>query len=267
VKIPNFSNLIQVGKSVIMANRPELMLGAAVAATVGAVVLAAQGGYKSGKAVAAEEIQRETDSLPPITKAEIVALTWKNYTPAAGVAVGALGSIVGLHIVHVKDKKALVAAGLAAVEEAKKSCRLYIDDIDEAIRENATDKTRAKIDTAILEKNAERNGGKAMVWNDGVLEELYLCRDALGGRDIWSNQAAVKEAVADLNGALATDDMSLNDFYDYVGLEVIPEETRGWNAGEKVEIQWTVTRRGDGRPVCVYKLNPAPAEGHDKSHA
>lgn len=250
-----------------MANRPEMLLGAAVAATVGAVVLAAQGGYKSGLQVAEVDAVRAATDQEPMTTQEKLLLTWTNYTPAAGVAVGALASTLGLHIVHVKDKKQLVAAGLAAVEEAKKSCQVYIDDMKEAITENSTPKTQDKIADSMLEKSAERNNGVAQVWHsDGIVESLYLCRDLTSGRAVWSNQYHVKDAVASLNNLLANDDISLNTFYDKLELENIPIGlTHGWNAGERVEVQWTTERREDGQPICVFKLNPPPAEGFDKS--
>lgn len=267
MKIPNFSNLLQVGKSFLLANRPEMLLGVAVAATAGAVVLAAQGGYKSGKQVAEANAERAAEGAEPMNKPEIVMATWQNYVPAAGVCITALASTAGLHIVHVKEKKQLVAAGLAAVEEAKKSYQEYVKEIEESVKEHTQPKTREKIENSVMEKNAARNGGVAKVWdNDGAIIQKYLIRDASSGRDMWSNQAEIKEAVAELNLNLASGDVAVNRFYEHLGIKGIEDggEDRGWNEGEAVTIKWSTDRREDGQPLVVFRLDPPAAEGYDK---
>lgn len=268
MKLPNFSNLIQVGKSILMAHRPEMLLGVAVAATASAVVLAAQGGYKSGQQVAEANAERAANDQEPMTTPEIVMETWQNYIPAVGVGITALASTCGLHILHVKEKKQLVAAGLAAVEEAKKSYQEYVNELQSSVDENTTSKTRQKIENSMMEKNASRHGGTAHVWNDdGTIEQMYLVRDAASGRDLWSNQGRVKEAVAGLNLALAGENVDINTFYNYLGLKDVDNgDVRGWNNGEAVTIKWETDRREDGQPIVVFRLNPPAAEGYDKSH-
>lgn len=267
MKLPNFSNLYLVGKSLILANRPEMLLGAALVATVGSVVLAAHGGYKSGYLVAETDAERLAEDKPPLTTTEVALLTWKNYVLPAGVTVTAVMSTCGLHVIHVKEKKQLVAAGLAAVEEAKKEAKIYIDDLKASVEENTTAKTKKKIDDATMERIAARNDGLVEVWNsDGVIEQFYLCQDILTNGAKWTNQLRVNEAVNLVNADLAVlKNVSLNTFYDHVGLPEIQGDLRGWNAGDVIEAKWSTSRRDDGQPVCVYKLDPPPTEDYDKS--
>lgn len=263
-KLPNVVGLMKVGKAFVQTNRPEMLLGASVVASVGSTIMAAIGGYRSGKHVAALEVAKGE----PLTKAEIVTETWQNYVPAAGLCVGAVAGTVGLHAVHVKEKKALVATALAAVEEVREEAKAYIDELNESVEDHTTAKTRDKIREAVLEKSADRNGGVARIFSsDGVVEELYLCRDARTGRDAWLNRLRVEEAMVEINDELAHDgEASLNTFYSHVGLNDIPDgDDYGWRGGDKVTLHWSSALKDDGRSASVFTFNPPPGRGYDKS--
>lgn len=264
MNLPDVRGFVNVGKSFIKANRPEILLGASIAATAVSVVTAAIGGYKSGKQVALLEAERDE----PLTRAEIVTETWQNYVPAAGATVGALASTVGLHIVHVQEKKALIATALAAVEEVRVAATGMIEDMNEAVDENATPKTKEKIEAAYMEKSAARYDGTARLFSsDGVIEERYLVRDAKTGRDIYANRLIIDQALVEVNDELVHDgEVSLNTFYSHAGFNEIPEgDDLGWNGGEKVDVRWSTTVKDDGRPVVMFSFDPAPHRGYDKS--
>lgn len=273
--LPNVGGVINIGKSLLKANRPEILLGTSVVTTIASSIMAGIGGYRSGKQVKEAEmsVKLQDDGTPiitydPLSKLEVASMTWKNYAPAGGLALGAVASTVGLHAVHVQEKKALIATALAAVEEVRTAAKEYIDDLNTSVDDNATAKSREKIYQAAMEKSADRNGGSARVLNsDGVIREVYMCRDAKTGRDIWSNQLEIEEALLELNKELHNDgEASLGAFYSHAGFEPLEDgEEVGWNGGEKVELYWDVQRKGDGRPVCVFSFNPAPHSGYDKS--
>lgn len=264
MNVPDVRGFVNVGKSFIKANRPEILLGASIAATAVSVVGAAIGGYKSGKQVALLEQERDE----PLTKAEIVTETWQNYVPAAGATVGALASTVGLHIVHVQEKKALIATALAAVEEVRVAATGMIEDMNDAVEENTTPKTREKIESAFMEKSADRwDGRPRLLSSDGVIEERYLVRDEKTGRDIYANRLIIDQALVEVNEELVHDgEVSLNTFYSHAGFNDIPDgEEYGWNGADKVEAKWSTTVKDDGRPVSVFSFNPPPRRGYDKS--
>lgn len=264
MQLPNVVGLMKVGKAFVQTNRPEILLGTSIAASVGSTVMAAIGGYRSGKHVA--KLEQEKDE--PLSKAEIITETWQNYVPAAGLLVGSVAGTVGLHAVHVKDKKAIVATALAAVEEVRESAREYVQDLNEAVEDNTTPKNREKIRESLLEKSAERNDGVARIYSsDGVIEELYLVRDARTGRDIWSNQLTIEQALVELNEEIVHDgEADLNTFYSHAGINDIPDgDDYGWTGGDKVHVKWSTVRKDDGRPVCVFTFDPAPRRGYDKS--
>lgn len=259
MKMPNITGLMKVGKTFIQANRPEILFGASVVTTVAAVGLAAKGGYEARGKVDKLEIERVmAGNETPLTSKEKIQLTWLCYMPALTTTVAAVGSTTGLHLVHVKDKKMLAQAGLAALEEVKASAKQYEQDVKDAIAENTTPKKAEAIETAIDEKGQER------VQNtDGVVEELYLVRDGRSGRDIWSNQTRIDEAVNQVNKVLAQQgDCELNTFYGAAGFELLFPEGDDWGwSGDFVSLQWKTETKDDGRPVRRFDFRKPPTPG------
>lgn len=262
IKLPNVKGLVLIGKATMAAHRPEILFGASIASTLGAVVMAAKGGYESGRTI--ERIEMAEQREMPVK--EKIQLTWLNYLPAAGLTGAALGSTTGLHIVHIKEKKQLAAAALMAIDEIKAQANNYVDDIKASVEENIelTDDQRKKMDETLMEKNADRHGGAALVENtDGELEELYLVRDGFSGRDIWSNENRIGDALNTVNAWLAKNgDCELNHFYSVAGFGHIPiGDDVGWS-GELIEIKWDTTTRDDGRPVKRFTFLSQPKKGY-----
>ncbi len=268
MKLPNIAGLVGVGKAFVAANRPEILFGTSIVTTVAGMVASARAGYKSGQQVLIEEMEIDTSldyKVKELSVKEKAQLTWINYLPSAGIGAAALGATTGLHIVHVKEKKALAATALLAIEEVKKQANEYAEDIRASVEENVklTDKKRDAINESIIEKKADRNGGIALVSNgDGEIEELYLVRDAKTQRDKWTNKQNIEEALLEVNRRLAKDgDCSLNTFYAFAGFNDVPDgEDIGWS-GEEVTLKWEQGVRDDGRPVRAFIFQPAPKSG------
>lgn len=253
IKLPNVRGLVSMTKALVMANRPELLFGASITATVGAVLLAAKGGYDArGKLeVVAMEQNKDVTEIPVKEK---VNLTWLCYMPAAVTTLGALGSTTGLHLVHIQEKKALAQSALVAIEEVKETARQFEKDNIGVVSQEERSK--------ILEERAKNtpigeNGSAHQEYSDGFLEELYPVRDAKTGRDIFSNEQRIEEAVLHLNNLLAKEgSASLNEFYEKAGFSMIPEgEDWGWS-GVWVELEWKASVRDDGRPVREFSFRP-----------
>lgn len=271
MNIPNITGLMKVGKTFILANRPEILFGASITATLASVVMAAKGGYEARGIVDAEQARREHDvddagvvKEGPLTSKEKIQLTWLCYMPAAVTTIGALGSTTGLHIVHVKDKKMLAQAALSAIEEVKTSAKEFEKEHTLGVLSN-DEKQK------ILEERAERVpiGEKLdshIENSDGIVEPMYLVRDARTGRDIWSNDHRIEDALIEVNNVInGSGDCEINHFYNHAGFASIPDGTQvGWS-GALVSLEWTETRRDDGRPVRVFTFRPTPEKGYDRS--
>lgn len=264
MKLPNIKGFVQIGKAAVAARRPEILFGTSVVSTVGAVVLAARGGYKSGQEVMREEyaIPEAAKKVKDLSTKEKFDLTWVNYLPAAGAGVVSLGSTTGLHIVHVKEKKALAATAMAAIEEIRTQAAEFEKEHTVGVMSN---EEKQKVLEERAEKTPIGEGNNSHIQDSsGFLEELYLVRDGKTGRDIWSNQRRIEEAVQNINDFIQKHgDCDLNSFYSNAGFELLPDgDDWGWS-GDFVELAWDEVKRDDGRPVRRFKFRRAPEMGYD----
>lgn len=268
IKLPNIKGLAVLGKAAVAAHKPEILFGTSIVTTLSAVVMAARGGYKSGQEVMRAEYT-DLDLVSPDGKAktldvkEKIQLTWLNYLPAAGLTAGALGATTGLHLVHIKEKKAIAAAALMAIDEVREQSKEYVDNVVKEIEKQTDPETKQKIVDACLDPDED---GKTLVQNsDHEIEELYLVRDARTGRDIWSNERRIDEAVNNINKWIGQHgDCDLNTFYSNAGFEATPDgDDWGWS-GAFVELKWDEVKRDDGRPVRRFAFRTDAEKGYDR---
>lgn len=266
MKLPNPTGLIRVGKMFVMANRPEILFGASVVSTIGAVVLAAKGGYEARGIIDAENNKRFITSEGPLselTHKEMANLTWHCYIPALTLTIGAIGSTTGMHIVHIKEKKALATAALAAIDEIRTEAKTY----EKALLEADPEKSE-EVRNEVAERT-HANGNKAREFdNEPMIEELYLVRDGYTGRPFYLTRARVDEGVNRVNQQInKSGDCDLNTFYMWAGL---PELERGieegWS-GELISISWEDEHLEDGRPISTFHFVTPPKKGYDDAHA
>lgn len=258
IKLPNITGIVKIGKNFIMAHRPELLLGAAVTSSVGGAILAAKGGYEARGIVD----KAESEKGSPLEVKEKIQLTWLCYVPAAITTTTAVGTISGLHLVHVKEKKALATAALAAIEEVKAESKQFI-------KEKTVGEMTPEEKEKIFEDRLANDPTVVTRDSDGEIEEMYLIRDSKTGRDIWSNQTRIEQAVLDVNNFIARHgECDLNSFYSNAGFGCTPDgDDWGWRGGDWVELVWDSTVRDDGRPVRRFAFRAAPKEGYRDTHA
>lgn len=267
MNIPNLSKLkgaFNVGKAVVAAHRPEILLATSVVGGIASTILGAKGGWDARGIVEEEKVNRDDGLGVELTKSEIANLTWKCYVPAGVALVGSVGSTTGLHLVHVKEKKALVTAGAIALEEAREKFKAW--EKGETVGVLSDDEKQA-----ILEERAERvpigsNRSSHIENTDGEIEEMYLVRDMRTGRDIWSNRHRIEDALIEVNNVLSgSGDVEVNHFYRHAGFGTLPEGNKfGWS-GCLVGLEWDTTVRDDGRPVRTFSFQPSPETGFEPS--
>lgn len=262
MNIPNIGGLMSIGKAFVAANRPEILFGTSIVSTLGAVVMAARGGYKSGQQVLEAEIERGfSDPNFKLTTKEIASLTWINYLPAAGATLASVGSTTGLHLVHVKEKKQLVAGALMAIEQVRKESEEYREEFTKQLGIAPVEDQKA------LDKASKKGSAVMGVTRSGELEEMFLVRDRKTGRDIFSNRLRIEDAMNLVNRQLTRNEaVDLNTFYGYAGFESTPDgNDLGWNPGVTVEVKWIKESdiRDDGRPSRPFRFNPEPEDNYD----
>lgn len=264
MKLPNIMGVVAVVKTFAAAHRPEILLGAAVTSTIGSTLLGAKGGWDARGIV--EDYKLSFGEEPDLK--ETAQMTWQCYLPAGLAMTTALGSQAGLHLVHVKDKKALVTAGAAALEELKSEYKQWEKENTVGVMSNEEKQKvleeRAK-DVPITDEYG--NTASHVQDSDDMLMPMYPIRDGHTGRDIWSNVNRIEEAVNEVNSVIAgSGNVELNYFYTKAGFNVIPGGNDiGWS-GALISLEWEETVRDDGRPVRQFIFRPSPEKGFDDAH-
>lgn len=258
------SKIFGFGKAFVMAHRPELLYGASVVSTVASVGLAAKGGYDSGVKVASHVEGHDIDtSVVPVK--EKIQMTWKNYVPAVIGTASAVTSTTGLHLVHVKEKKAMAAAALMALEEIRDQAN---DMKEEALKiledpELSDEEKRERLENT--EWTAESGFTDDLPFHNGK----YPCWDDLANRPVNSNREYIRRAgEVLLNEINRKGHANLNLFYEelnmmesQIGSQLgwTQEDIEGYGGGTGTEfVAFGATELPDGSQATAFWFKVPP---------
>ena len=247
----NLSSAVRTAKSVITANSPVLLVGAAITGVVATGVLAAKGGYKARGIV--DSAREEAGGVEP-TPMEKVKLTWLCYAAPAVTGVSAIASVLGVHTIHSKRHAAL--AGLYAVTTAK------LDDYREQAEELLGPKKTQQLNDSIAQSSADRvnsttkPGEHEVVVTAGGTE---LCYDEWGGRYFLGSVPIIERAFDLINLQLVENgEVNLNEFYDHLGLTPVQAGAdMGWS-GKKITPRFGTVQAPDGRAAIAFWFQQEP---------
>lgn len=243
----NLSSAIRTTKSVITANSPVLLVGAAVAGVVTTGIFAAKAGYKARGIV---DTAQEEKGEEPLTTQEMAKLTWLCYAVPAVTGASTIASVVGVHAIHTKRHAAL--AGLYAVGMNK------LDDYREKAEEMLGTKKTQDLNNALGQKAVDRDpveNHEVLILSDGG-ELMY---DEWSGRYFLGSTAIVERAVSNINIQLVeSGNANLNEYYDHIGLDPIPMGDQfGWS-GMKIDPKFGATKTKDGRSAVSVWFHEVP---------
>lgn len=251
----NLASYVKTAKSVITANSPVLLLGTTIAGVVTTGVLAAKGGYRARGIVDEEQARRDQEETSAsLTPRDILLLTWPCYTLPAISSAGTIASAVGIHTIHTKRANAMAA--LYAVTSNK------LDDMTERAEELLGPKKTQQLQNDVAQRQIDRDPfddeTEVLMIEDGT----ELCYDDWSGRYFMGSMNKLEGAINDVNRLLIDNgDVSLNDFYQYVGLPDIPMgQSFGWSGAEKIEARFGGVTAKDGRPAISIWFHKAPKE-------
>lgn len=237
---------------------PEILTGIGIAGMLSTTVFAVRATPKALMLI--EEKKREkkfAGEQPELTKVEVVKAAWKPYIPAAVTGVASVACLVGASSVNARRNAALAAA--YALSETT------LADYKEKVVETLGEKKAQEVDAAVAKDQLEKNPSvEANTFDTG--RGLTLCYDSISGRYFKSDQEWIRRAVNNLNERINFGEhISLNEFYDEVGLEEIFPlgEALGWCVNpdytDKGQIQLKFTSQLDSRNtpcLVVGFVNP-----------
>jgi hypothetical protein len=230
---------------------PEILIGLGIAGMWTATGLAVAATPKALRLIEEAKESEGVDKLPPIG---VVKTTWKCYIPAAITATVSTACLIGASTKYVKRNAALAAA----YKLSETALIEYRDKVVETIGEKKEKAVRDEIDKDRVEKNPVSK-------NEVIITEKgnTLCYDHLSGRYFNSDIEQIRRAANNLNREMTIGVgmyVSLNEFYDEIGLDHIPlGDELGWVVDKGlIDPDFSSHIADDGRPCIVLGFVTPP---------
>ena len=251
---PNLENAFKSVRLFTSKHTPEILTGIGIAGMVTTTVLAVKGTPKALKLI---EMKKEEEGIDKLTALETVKTTWKCYIPAAVIGTASIACLVGASSVSMRRNAALATA----YKLSETALTEYREKVVETIGEKKEQVIQEQVDKERLEKNPVSK-------NEVIITEKgnTLCYDYQSGRYFKSDIEKIKKAINEINRQmLLYDYVSLNEFYDELGLERTPMgDDLGWRVDRGyIEPRFSSHIADDGTPCIVLNYEVAPQ--HDYS--
>lgn len=228
---------------------PEILIGFGLAGMLTSTVLAVKATPK-----ALDILEQEDRELSKVDK---VKLTWKCYAPAAIGYCASAACIIGANSVNAKRNAVL--AGAYKISEA--ALLEYRDKVTEVLGEEKEKEIRDSIAEDRVRKTERK--GEVIVAGKGDT----LCYDMHSGRYFKSNMDEIKRKLNEINYKLMQDNiLSVNDFYDQIGLDPINTGYDfGWLVDDGlIQLYFTSILTEDGQPCLAVHFDNMPRMGYDR---
>ena len=246
---PNINEAFKSLKRSTSKYSPQILTGLGIAGVVTTTVLAIKATPKAAKLVEEEAYERKEE----LTPMEVVKVTWKCYIPTAVSMATSITCLICANSVNTKRNAALAAA----YKISETAFIEYKDKVVETIGEKKEKTVREKIAEDKVKNNPPTQNTIIMTDNG---TELFL--EPVSGRYFKSDMEKIrrienecnKKMLHDINGY-----MSLNDFYDELGLEhsSIGYEL-GWNSYNLLEIDYIPQLLEDDKLCVVLEYTTGP---------
>lgn len=248
----------RVGKAAA-ANSPTILTTLSVTGTLATAYLSGKATLKAAEILKDHEAIIDGDEIREPNLKEKIHLVWKEFVPAAGVAVVTIACMVAANRIGARR----VAALATAYTIAEKAAVTYKDKVVETIGKKKEEAVR----TAIAQDEIDRHPiSRETVYVEGGGGDLF--RDSWSGRYFNSTVARLEKAANQINATLNTDfAATLSDFYDLIGLDRTDESDMiGWNSDCHLELEFSWGSTPDERPCGVMRFRTVPYREHNSFH-
>ena len=266
----NLANIQSATRSVstlIAKNSPTILTGLSVTGLISTAILAVKVTPKAVQILEEEHEYREDDSInksmedekgtysvEPLTKLEVIKLTWKCYIPAAVIGAVTIGCIVSANTINLRRNAAL--AGLYSLSDT--ALKEYKAKVVETIGKNKERDVRDDIKKDHLAANPVKESEVIATGKGDV-----LCYDELSGRYFKSNIEQIKRVLNDISRDLLNDMQGftpVNEVYYGLGLPGIKlGELMGWYLDDGlIEGNFGTQLADNGEPCVVLDFGIEP---------
>lgn len=243
------TKFFDTAKKTVSKRSPEILIALGVTGFISTTVLAVKATPKALQLIEERKKEERTDKL---TVMETVQTTWKCYIPAVVTGTVSAACVIGANSVHAKRNAALATA----YKLSETAFREFKDKAVEEVGEKKVEQIYEKIAQDRVTKSDAKPDVKVEITGKGE----YLYQDPFGRR-FYSSRTAIDLAIANINLKLHKwQYVSLNDFYEELGLESAPEgDELGWNLkGGEIDINIKTATTTDGNPCGVLMFTVRP---------
>lgn len=244
----NLNAIVNSVKSTLVKRSPEILTGIGIAGMIATTVLAVKATPKALRLLDEAENEKEAN----LTIGEKVKACWKCYIPTAVTGVTSVACLVGASSVHTRRNAALAAAYTLS----DSALREYREKVVETIGEKKEKVVRDAVAKEKIEKDPV-SSKEVIITEKGDT----LCYDGIFGRYFKSDMESIKRAINKINRQIVCDMyVSLNEFYDELGLNHIPiGDDLGWCIDDgQIEIDFSSQLAEDGTPCLVINYSVTP---------
>lgn len=249
-----------IGETLVKKS-PTILSVLAVGGVFTTVVMGIDATPKAMRLLDLERDQREKDSIAegyggaidPMTKLEVIKVTWKVYLPTIAMGALTVSCIIGANSINMRRNAALASLySLAETAMAK-----YQEKVIETIGETKEEKIRGGIiqdkldnDPLFPDQIIQTGKGETLFW------------DSLSGQYFMSDVEIVRRIVNNFNKTLLTEmSLPINDFYMDLGIEPTAlGEKLGWTTEHgMLEIEFSSKLTKNEKHPCIvlnYRFMP-----------
>lgn len=232
-------NFLQKASRNLRKVSPTIMTCLSVLGVVATAILAVKATPKALECVEDAKKAKKDENGEHLTKMETVAVAWQCYIPAVATGIATIGCIFGANVLN-RHQQASLASAYALLNRSYTDYKRKLKEIYGQETHNRIIKELAaeKVDEDHI-ITAESNFCILDLDFEGATEETRLFYDRLSNRYFESTIGKVLQAEYHLNRNLVLQgEVFLNEFYNFLGIEEIPEgNSIGWFLDDN-EIYW-----------------------------
>ena len=259
MKKPDLSRFIKNADTIVTKHGPAIFMGLGVAFGIASTVLAVKETPKALRLIEEKKAELELSTDESLTPMETVKTCWKCYIPAVAAGTFSVICLASSHSVHTKRNAALITA----YKISETALTEYREKVVETIGEKKEQMVRDGLAKDKIEKNPVSKN-QVIITGKGNT----LCYDPLSGQYFHSDIDLIRKAENKLNKKMLNEEyISLNDFYDEVGLKATDlGDTLGWSIGKDgmIEIYFSSQIADDETPCIVINFEKPPRYDYSK---
>lgn len=248
-------------KSIKVAARkhsPEILTGLGIAGMITTTIMAVKATPKALDLMAEVKANHEEDTDRKEFAKDVLMKVAPVYIPATLTCITSASCLIWANATHLRRNAALATA----YHLSESALKTYQEKVVETFGQKKEEAVRSAIAKDKIDRDPIGDREVIIVGNGDT-----LCYDTLSGRYFKSDIEKLKRAENELNRQMRNDDyVSLNDFYDAIGLSFTKIGSQlGWHIDKGfIELEFSAQLTDEGKPCLVLDYQVAPYYHYDR---